>query len=186
MLRLVPSRTIALVAGAVLAVSGESCAGRGMGPQRNVYGNPADEEIAERCTIPGTGSTIRLYHGGGGATVASWSTVTEQTRGGPERQFWFSYSRPTVFEIECRPGTLELTLGDTTDRRAVTFTAAQIRGELVPRPVIVWRGEQRERIARETYGAPSFAALQAGFGFPMMFAGLIVAAWGAAGVRRRG
>lgn len=173
-----------LAAGVLLAVWGGPCAARGVGPQRNVYGNPASEALQQRCTIPGTSSTIRLYRGGGGATVANGFTLTEQTAGGRERQIWFSDSRPTVFAIACSPGALAVTLGDAATRRTVAFTAAEVHGEMVARPVVIWRGEE-SRQPRASYGRSSFALGERVFGVPALFGGLALAAWGAAGTRRR-
>src|SRR5688500_4068519 len=71
-------------------------------PGRNQYGNPSMEEEQSSCTLA-NGQVLRLYKGGGGATVDYWYTVTAE--GGlfeREKQIVFAYSSPALSSLSCQ------------------------------------------------------------------------------------
>jgi hypothetical protein len=113
-------------------------------PPRNLFGNPADEKLLQRCTLT-DGAEVRLYQGNGGATVAFWYTVTH-ARGWrePERQIFYAYGYPEIRGIACRPDGVALTLADGLGERRESLSLARVRGELRRRPVTLSRGERLE------------------------------------------
>jgi hypothetical protein len=70
-------------------------------PGRNMYGNPSMEEEQSSCSL-GNGQVLRLYKGGGDATVDFWYTVTEEgglfERG---KQIVFSHGSPILSSLSC-------------------------------------------------------------------------------------
>jgi hypothetical protein len=113
-------------------------------PPRNLFGNPADEQQLQRCTLA-DGAEIRLYQGNGGATTAFWYTVTH-AKGWrePERQIFYAYGYPEIRAIACRPDAVVLTLADGFGERSESLSLARVHRELRHRPVTLSRGERLE------------------------------------------
>jgi len=112
-------------------------------PSRNVYGNPWAEELKQDCAFS-NGTKARLYLGNGGATTAYWYTVTVETGLlSPERQVAFSYSEPTLSELECRDDRLVISGGE---RLVIAASEFADRRDA---PLIYWRG--KPEIASRTW-----------------------------------
>src|SRR5215208_3375494 len=98
-------RGLAFATGLALLGRGASCAREGAGLSRNVYGNPASEELAQACRVPGTGATARLYRGTPLLSIDNgWETVTLQRRWRRELQFLHASGDPVLDAIACAPG----------------------------------------------------------------------------------
>lgn len=70
-------------------------------PGRNQFGNPSMEEEQSSCTLA-NGQVLRLYKGGGGATVDYWYTATaEGSLFEREKQIVFAYSSPVLSSLSC-------------------------------------------------------------------------------------
>jgi hypothetical protein len=81
-------------------------------PGRNMRGNPSAESELAACVAP-DGAVVRLYEGNGGATVATWYTVTHDPRGiRPERQVLFRPSYSNLKGIACDQRGVTLNNGD--------------------------------------------------------------------------
>jgi hypothetical protein len=167
---------LAVLAGAAMIVAGVLRTRQASIPGRNVAGNPSMERLVQRCTLPGS-TVIRLYRGEGGATVAFWYTLTRERPGAPEQQFWFSYAEPAVAGIACRPGgVLSVELDERGPVQRETYTAGRIERDLVPRPLVYWRGSP-ERVLRDTLqarGGPAYARLERGVGVRMIILGAAI------------
>jgi hypothetical protein len=77
---------------------------------RNVYGNPEDERLLDRCTT-GDGTVVTLYinEGGGAAVGVSYSVSTERRPRLAERQVMYSDYRPELRAVSCSSDGFELT-----------------------------------------------------------------------------
>jgi hypothetical protein len=96
-----------------------------------------------RQSIPGTDSVVRLYQGNGGATVSFWYSVTfRESLLQWERQFFYSYSYPSVRVIECHKDGVELVLDSAGTSR--TIPIAEIKGELMKHPLILVDGKEEK------------------------------------------
>lgn len=112
-------------------------------PSRNVYGNPWFEELKQDCAFS-NGTKARLYLGNGGATTAYWYTVTVETGlFSPERQVAFSYSEPTLSELECGNDRLVISGGE---RLVIATSEFADRRDA---PLFYWRG--KPEIAERTW-----------------------------------
>jgi hypothetical protein len=114
-------------------------------PSRNVYGNPWSEQLVHECALA-DGTRARLYAGdGGGATTAFWYSVTvENGLLAPERQVAFSYSAPTLSELECRDDRIVVSGGD---RIIIATSDLKARRDA---PLTYWRG--KPEITARTWG----------------------------------
>jgi hypothetical protein len=169
-----------LVLGLTMALAGGACARQAAAPARDaVAGNPAMETLLQRCTVPGTSTTIRLYRGNGGATTAFWYSLTRERPGSRETEFWSSYGTPVVTGIACRAGGVEL-IGERASAVA-TLTADAIERDLVPRPLVYWRGEPRRVSRGDARGAWGDRA-QLAVAVPAFALGLALAAFSGVGL----
>lgn len=62
--------------GVLLMLSGGSSAARTLAPSRNVRGNPANEDLVARCTVPGSRTTA-----GAGLAAFGGSALARVRRG---------------------------------------------------------------------------------------------------------
>jgi hypothetical protein len=92
---------------------------------------------------------VRLYRGSGGASTAFWYSLTRERPGARELQVWFSYASPEVTGLVCRRGEVELR--GTAPAPVATLTGDAIERDLVPRPLVYWRGEP-SRVSRKDAG----------------------------------
>jgi hypothetical protein len=116
-------------------------------PGRNVIGNPWVESEIAVCSLPGDAGTIRLYKGGGGATVASWCSVTYEAGG------WFSHEHQIYCTTDVISGIKSegdsIVLSGTfshTSKPTFALSLYRIKAELVERPLIDYRGIDVEGI----------------------------------------
>jgi hypothetical protein len=110
-------------------------------PERNIFGNAEQETFVKQCQVKATEATVRLYRGDGGATVASWYSVTfSGGRFSRERQFFYTYSSPGITSIDCRAGEVAVI----TDEKTFHLPLSLIRNELVHQPMGFYRGESQK------------------------------------------
>jgi hypothetical protein len=110
-------------------------------PTRNIFGNSEQETLVTQCQIKATEATVRLYQGDGGATVASWYSVTFS--GGKfsrERQIFYTYASPSITSIDCRAEEVAVI----TEQKTFRLPLDKIRTELVHQPIGFYRGEQQK------------------------------------------
>lgn len=110
-------------------------------PGRNVFGNPAMEDMEQSCRVPNTRAIVRMYTGSGGATTATWYSVTfEEGLLGRERQIFYTYSSPSITSVACHSeGVTVSTSGGT-----FNYSLEQIRSQLRREPVGFWRGRREK------------------------------------------
>jgi len=110
-------------------------------PERNVFGNPQLETLVTQCQVPARKATVRLYQGDGGATVASWYSVTFSTgKFSRERQFFYTYAWPTITSIDCRAGEVAII----TNEKTFNLSLDQVHNELVHQPMGFYQGQQQK------------------------------------------
>jgi hypothetical protein len=107
-------------------------------PGRNAFGNPRYEELIEQCVIPGSSAIVRLYEGNAHATVGFWYSVTfQESSSHRERQFFYTYSHPAIYGIECKEDSVEIATGQTK-----IIPISQITDQLTRRPLGIRAGEE--------------------------------------------
>ncbi|MGQ4647474.1 hypothetical protein [Lyngbya aestuarii] len=111
--------------------------------ERNVFGNPQLETLMAQCQIPSTETetTIRLYEGNGGATVAySYSVTFFEGKFFREKQFFYTYGFPVIKSIDCHNDRVSIF----TDEETFDFTLEQIKSKLIHQPIGFYKGQQQK------------------------------------------
>lgn len=111
------------------------------------------------CYIPGTHATVRFYQENWGVTVPWLYRVTlQEQEEWTEREVFFSSATPTIAEIRCTAGQVEL-IGETdvlsplqnTETRTpwrMKLSVDTLRTELVKAPLFFARGQQEQSAVR--------------------------------------
>ena len=107
-------------------------------PGRNIAGDPWSETLTDECVAVESGERIRLYEGNGGATVASWYSVTiDPGIFARERQFFYAYSSPQIDTLRCENGEVVLVGLD----QSFSFPIEKIYREMFDKPMVLYRGQ---------------------------------------------
>jgi hypothetical protein len=136
-------------------------------PGRNMAGNPQSETLLDQCEIAGSGETIRLYRGDGGATVAYWYSATmDSGLFARERQFFFAYSSPQIENVRCLNRQVTLVGLD----QSFSFPIEKLSAEMFDKPMLLYRGQPSD--VRNNLRAASI-----GLGLVLSITGLSITFW---------